>query len=253
MPKRIWIALTILLLTITLATVVTTTRAAVDLLYFEATLETGPQVRLEWETASELDLSGFYVVRSSAPEGNYSRISNFIDGVGDSIIGATYDFIDVNINSDTNYYYKLEDIDINNVSTFHGPVVVGPATQTPTPTPSDTPPENSQPTNTPTFNPSDTPSPTPTPTISLTPTNTFTPTITPTATPPDADFTVLEAFQFPTPTLTLTSSPTLTLIPSPAPPSLVMKILPNFGIIGGVILFWTLLGIAYFKFIAPKT
>ncbi len=141
-----------------------TVSPSITLVSFTATIE-GLDVKIEWETASEFDLSGFYVLRSLSLDGNYSRISGFIPGEGDSIVGTTYEFIDTNVNSGTNYYYKLEDIDINAVSTFHGPVAVGSTTQTPTPTIV----ESGTPTRTPTFTP--------------TPTSTFTPSPTPTNTP----------------------------------------------------------------------
>jgi len=38
--------------------------------------------------------------------------------------GATYQFIDSEVKNRNTYYYKLEDIDLNGISTMHGPVSV---------------------------------------------------------------------------------------------------------------------------------
>ena len=251
--------------TIVLAIAITNARAAVTLVSFTATIN-GAQAKIEWETASELDLSGFYVLRSLFSDVGYVRIEGFIPGTpnpvefipgeGNSIVGETYEFIDSNITLGINYYYKLEDIDINTYSDFHGPVVIGPATPTPTttntptstpttgtPTPSGTPTKTAWPTTTPTFNPSASPSITPTSTI------TFTPTITPTPAPPEADISFPGQFFFHTPTPSPTSTPTPT---QPPPSSPLTSFLPEAGIIAGIILFWIVLGIVYFKYLSPK-
>jgi hypothetical protein len=38
------------------------------------------------------------------------------------ILGGVYEWLDTDVVPDTTYYYKLEDIDLKGVSTFHGPV-----------------------------------------------------------------------------------------------------------------------------------
>lgn len=248
----------LLLLALISAITLRSVKAAIELVSFEATLENG-EVYLEWETASEIDLKGFYIVRSFSPDGSYTRISNLIYGEGD-IIGATYSFTDTDITPNINYYYKLEDVDTSNISSFHGPVVVGPATPTPSLTPSSTPetptitntPANTtQPSNTPTFDPSASPTFSPTPTLSLTPSITPTASETPTAAPPTSEISQPKEFTFPT----TTPSPTPAATPMPLPSetnSPFSELLPTFSIIGGIIVFWVLLGIAYFKFIRPN-
>ena len=44
-----------------------------------------------------------------------------IPAQGSSTQGAGYEFIDKNVQNRKTYYYKLEDINLNGVSTFHGP------------------------------------------------------------------------------------------------------------------------------------
>jgi hypothetical protein len=77
---------------------------------------------LEWSTESEIDNAGFNLYRSETENGNYIKInSSLIPAKGSSTQGASYEFADSNVQNRKTYYYKLEDIDVNGVSTFHGP------------------------------------------------------------------------------------------------------------------------------------
>jgi len=98
----------------------------VDLLSFTAR-EIDGTVLVEWETASEIDTEGFNLWRSEAEEGEYEKITmELIPSEGSVIHGASYEHTDLDIVSGLTYWYKLEDIDIYGVSTFHGPVDVAP-------------------------------------------------------------------------------------------------------------------------------
>ena len=134
--------------------------AAVTLSRLEARVQTD-SIKVYWETASEVNMSVFYVLRSLSETGTYSRISNFIPAEGD-LGGAMYEYIDDNVQAGTTYYYKLEAVETNGSSEFHGPV----SARIPLPG------ENATPTLTPT--PSPTPTSTPVPTTAAPP---------PTATP----------------------------------------------------------------------
>ncbi len=92
--------------------------------------------RLNWETATELNNSGFFILRNETggtDPAQYTQISivdlldgepkTFIEARGDSILGAVYEVYDQNVSSDT-YYYLLQAVDANNSSEFHGPVPV---------------------------------------------------------------------------------------------------------------------------------
>ncbi len=182
---------------------VTTVLAAVTLTSFTATPQED-SILIEWETASEVDMSVFYVQRAPyvTPEiadcadiPGLARISDFIPSEGD-IVGASYDYTDTSAEVGVTYYYCLEAVEAGGDFELHGPITAAiqpaatteptqrPPTSTPTPapTPSATPP--SAPPRSPstaTSTPTSTPKPTSTPATGTPPT--ATPTRTPTRTP----------------------------------------------------------------------
>lgn len=97
----------------------------VDLVSFTGKNVIG-RVLLEWETASEVDNAGFNILRSeSAPALNFVKINGeIIPGEGGGTFGATYSFIDSNVESGKTYYYQLEDVEFDGDSALHGPVSV---------------------------------------------------------------------------------------------------------------------------------
>ena len=81
------------------------------------------KVTLQWTTESEVDNAGFNVYRAESEKGEYIRLnSSLIPAKGSPTQGASYEFLDENVNNRKTYYYKLEDIDVNGKSTMHGPV-----------------------------------------------------------------------------------------------------------------------------------
>ena len=183
-------------------------QAAVTLVSFDA-YPGNQQVILEWETATEADMLGFYITRNNQSMGNYTRVSPFIFTQGTPISGLLYQYIDLNLTNGQTYYYKLEAVDNSYNSEFFGPVSAIPLQATPTKTQTMT-----QTSSTQSLTQTSTPTITLTPTIDLThsktPTRTSTspfsfvtntPTMTSTATPRIS------------PTYTGTDTPDLTLIP----------------------------------------
>jgi len=80
-------------------------------------------VRLSWHTATEIDTAGFHIWRADAREGEYVRITDIlVSAEGGPTYGAEYAYEDTDVVPGVTYYYKLEDIDYDGVSTFHGPV-----------------------------------------------------------------------------------------------------------------------------------
>jgi hypothetical protein len=184
-------------------------RAAVDLRSFSAD-GADRLVRVRWETASEFDISAFYVQRSNLQSSGYQRISEPIFSKSDQASGAKYAFDDQDVENGVTYYYKLEVVDPVNHSDFYGPVSAVP--QAPTLTPTITQTGEASPTPSVTFTPSATSSTgassTPTPTSTRLPASVSTDTPVPSFTyTPEATTTV-------TPTLTITSTPTFLPLPS---------------------------------------
>jgi len=99
------------------------TPTAVTLVRFEALPENN-QVHVEWETATELDNLGFNLYRGESATGPWVRLNSTIIPAQQpgSITGAVYEWLDEAVPPDTTVFYRLEDVDIRGVSTFHGPV-----------------------------------------------------------------------------------------------------------------------------------
>ena len=81
-------------------------------------------ITVTWETGTEIDNAGFNVHRATAKAGPFIKINpTLIPAKGSVEAGATYSYLDsAAIDPNAVYYYKLEDIDLSGVSTFHGPV-----------------------------------------------------------------------------------------------------------------------------------
>ncbi len=182
-------AVRLLILVGLILVVATPASAAITLLYFRAETEAN-RIRLDWETATELDNAGFFIRRNTQGGSDpafYTPIPvidatdgapyTFIPARGDDLMGAKYGFYDEEVIIGTRYYYLLEDVDTSNSSGFTGPLeAVAGQTNTPTPFPTLT----RTPTATNTATRTNTPDPrTPSPTASRTPTRTPTRTNTP--------------------------------------------------------------------------
>lgn len=116
-----------------LVSIVSQADAAITLVYFTATVQQQDTVFLEWETGSEADISGFYVVRSTSLNGVYQRVGGLIFAAGE-FGGAYYNYTDEDLAPNT-YFYKLEivPLDQGQASEFSDPVSVTTG-NTPTPT-----------------------------------------------------------------------------------------------------------------------
>jgi hypothetical protein len=85
------------------------------------------KVIIQWSTESETDNAGFNLYRSESENGNFIKINtSLIPAHGSSTQGASYEFIDKDVKNRKPYYYKLEDIDFNGISTMHGPMSATP-------------------------------------------------------------------------------------------------------------------------------
>ena len=98
----------------------------IELASFTATPEAG-KVILQWSTETEIDNAGFNLYRSESENGENTQINtSLIPAQGSPTQGASYEFVDTNVQNRKTYYYRLEDIDLNGNSTMHGPVSATP-------------------------------------------------------------------------------------------------------------------------------
>jgi len=112
--------------TVSLTTTTTVPPTLVTLEEFNA-VSGNHVVTLLWQTASEINNAGFNLYRSEVQNGTYKKINAaIIPAQGISTQGGYYKFIDNKTQNRKTYYYKLEDIDLNGMSTMHGPVSATP-------------------------------------------------------------------------------------------------------------------------------
>lgn len=102
------------------------TFTAVELIYFDA-IAINHVCVLEWETAAETNNAGFNIYRSVYEDDDYIQINTeLIPAEGSVIEGALYRYIDEDVNKLTTYYYLLETVNLNGLSTLSDPVWVTP-------------------------------------------------------------------------------------------------------------------------------
>lgn len=209
MPKkpkpllRLRIILLIAILVMQIIQPVIRVRAEVVLNYFRATSQIDG-ILLEWQTSSESNSSGFYILRSTKPNQDYTRLNIYFLSDSETGEGVYYSYLDDQEIPNTTYYFKLEAIDLNGSSVSYGPVSAGFLIQTPTTT--------ATPTSAQTLT---VPVRTPTPTRAITSVISKSPTPTLTAT----TFTLLPQTITPSPTLvgTVSGKPTVTPTLEPLP------------------------------------
>lgn len=73
-----------------------------------------PQIIIQWATETEVNTAGFNLYRAATPDGPFDQINDtFILGAGDPLAGAEYEFVDSNVQPNQNYYYQLEEVEID--------------------------------------------------------------------------------------------------------------------------------------------
>ncbi|GAH78229.1 unnamed protein product, partial [marine sediment metagenome] len=91
------------------------------------------KVLVKWKTASEFENAGFNLYRSQNRNADLSLHSSenqewvklnqtLIPGLGDSLDGKAYHFVDYDVEDGATYYYWLEEIDFNGNKRMYGPV-----------------------------------------------------------------------------------------------------------------------------------
>jgi hypothetical protein len=86
----------------------TDTPLPVELMSFDAIARDG-EVLLEWKTASESNLLGFYIERDN------ERISALIEGQGNTATEQTYTYLDRDAENEVTYSYNLITVDLDGV------------------------------------------------------------------------------------------------------------------------------------------
>lgn len=85
----------------------------------------GGRIRLEWETAWELNNLGFSVYHSDSPQGPWIRLNQGLLASrarpGDTA-GAQYEFVHAGVNLEAENYYLLEELAADGVAVRHGPI-----------------------------------------------------------------------------------------------------------------------------------
>ena len=90
-----------------------------------ATVSREEGVILHWRTESQADCAGFNVWKSETETGPYDLITtSLIPAQGNSSTATDYTFTDKNVHDGTVYWYKIEEISIEGVSKFFGPISV---------------------------------------------------------------------------------------------------------------------------------
>ena len=95
--------------------------ASIVLSSFSATPQAN-SVQIDWETATEFDIAGFYLLRSTSEFSDYSAITDLIPAQGSGITGASYAFIDSDVTTGVIYYYRLQAISVDQSYQEFGPV-----------------------------------------------------------------------------------------------------------------------------------
>jgi hypothetical protein len=95
---------------------------SVQLTRFEATGQ-NTTITVEWETAAETDNVGFNLYRSESADGPRTRLNEGLipSQAPGSLGGATYQYVDQEVQSGILYYYWLESIDVSGATDLYGP------------------------------------------------------------------------------------------------------------------------------------
>ena len=75
----------------------------------------GPRdVNVQWDTATEINTAGFYLYRSSSPNGEFTLVNKegeLVPSQGNALSGATYTFTDEDVVPGETYYYLIEEVE----------------------------------------------------------------------------------------------------------------------------------------------
>jgi len=85
------------------------------------------QVKVFWKTLSEIDNAGFNIYRSQSSDSGFTKINaSLIPGLGTSMTGGNYSYLDTDVTNGSTYYYILESVESGGKTRKFGPVVAHP-------------------------------------------------------------------------------------------------------------------------------
>lgn len=86
---------------------------------------TDGQIRLEWETAWEMNNRGFNIYHSISRQGPWTKLNGKLiasQATVEDRTGAQYEFVHAGVDLQAENYYLLEDLDVDGIATRHGPI-----------------------------------------------------------------------------------------------------------------------------------
>lgn len=86
----------------------------------------GGRIRLEWETAWEVNNRGFHVYHGRGADGPWRRLNQELipsRAAREGAVRVQYEFVHAGVDLEAENYYLLEDVAADGVATRHGPVV----------------------------------------------------------------------------------------------------------------------------------
>ncbi len=96
----------------------------VEMSYFSAVFNGFNSVMLQWETQSETNNLGFYVLRANEFEPASACVISDLIQAANTSQGATYCFTDDGLYEDGLFYYWLQDVSFSGEVAMHGPIMV---------------------------------------------------------------------------------------------------------------------------------
>jgi hypothetical protein len=90
---------------------------------WKATRQTA--ILVEWSTATELDVAGFQVLRSSSVEGPFETLNpDLLPPSDDPLAGGEYSYSDPGVQPGSTYYYMVEEIETSGTRSRYGPIEI---------------------------------------------------------------------------------------------------------------------------------
>lgn len=81
------------------------------------------EILVEWSTASEFDVAGFNLYRSTDPDGEFVRITaSLLPPSTDPLTGGDYEYLDTMVEPGITYFYNLEEVEITGAVSTFGPI-----------------------------------------------------------------------------------------------------------------------------------